>query len=253
MTSVSPPSIPSSLKALSQSAVDLNTATHRLTKSIETLDNALKKLNLGISSWVETSLGGSQDGRFWSREELGYAKVSGKWGLALRASSGDECDTDGEHDTFTEWLFCDASRDMRIRALPHLPQLIAQLNTDAKSVTARISENVKEAEELAHAIELIAQNGSSSLSAEALQQHAIKALSGVKNQDTAVDALSDAVWILEDDTVQIRTELSKTMLPMVINGEATKIIKNAISEHGSQYLKVEILPGVRPIAKGENK
>ena len=43
MTSVSPPYIPSSLKALSQSALLLNTATHRLTKSIETLDNALEE------------------------------------------------------------------------------------------------------------------------------------------------------------------------------------------------------------------
>ena len=86
-----------------------------------------------------------------------------------------------------------------------------------------------------------------------LQQHAVKALSDARNQDTAADVLSDAAWILEDDTVQIKTTLSKTMLPMVINSEAEKIIKNAISEHGSQYLKLEILPGSEAKREGESK
>jgi hypothetical protein len=150
-TSVSSP--PTALEALSASAQALNSATQRLAKTIENLDAALKKLNLGISSWVRVSYGSSEDGRFWSKEELGYDKVNGRWGLALRVLSGHEALPDD--DKCTAWLYCDAARELRIRALRYLPTLMAQLNKDAESVTARIADEIQEAEVLTEAINAI--------------------------------------------------------------------------------------------------
>lgn len=245
--------LPSSLRSLSISAAALNTATLRLTKSIEILDSSLKKLNLGISSWIEISSEHSPDERFWSKEELGYAKVNGKWGLALRVFNGDECVTDEEGTSCTEWLFCDAARDLRIRALPHLPRLIVQLNSDAESITSKITERVKEAEELAGAIEIIARSGTSSSSIEQLQQYVITALQNARSQGSASDALTHAIWSLNNDTVQIKTELSKTMLPMVVNAEAEKIIRQTIREYGSEYLKVELHAATKQSLNGESR
>jgi DNA polymerase-3 subunit gamma/tau len=82
-------------------------------------------------------------------------------------------------------------------------------------------------------------------SAEVLQRAATDALSGSKNHDTAADALADAEWTVEGGEVRVQTELSKTMLPMVINADAEKIVKAALRDAGAGALKLLLLPGVK--------
>ena len=62
-------------------------------------------------------------------------------------------------------------------------------------------------------------------SAEELQRAAVDALLTAKNQGTPADALADAEWTVTESEVRVQTELSKTMLPMVINAEAEKIVQ----------------------------
>jgi DNA polymerase-3 subunit gamma/tau len=85
-------------------------------------------------------------------------------------------------------------------------------------------------------------------SPETLQGVAVDALSAAKNQDTAADALADAEWTVRDGEVRVQTDLSKTMLPMVINGEAEKLVKNALRDAGAGALKLVLLPGVKTAA-----
>ncbi len=87
--------------------------------------------------------------------------------------------------------------------------------------------------------------GSSVHSAEELQRIAVDALSAAKNQDTAADALADAEWTVMDSELRVQTDLSKTMLPMVINGEAEKLVKDALRDAGAGALKLVLLPGVK--------
>ncbi len=68
-----------------------------------------------------------------------------------------------------------------------------------------------------------------------LQQAAVDALMAARSQTTAADAIVDSDLSLNGKTLTIQTQLSKTMLPMVINAEAEKIIRLAIQA---------ILPGV---------
>jgi DNA polymerase-3 subunit gamma/tau len=85
-------------------------------------------------------------------------------------------------------------------------------------------------------------------SAEELQRVAVDALTAAKNQDTAADAVADAEWTVASGEVRVQTELSKTMLPMVINGEAEKLVKNALRDAGAGALKLVLLPGVKTTA-----
>jgi DNA polymerase III subunit gamma/tau len=82
-------------------------------------------------------------------------------------------------------------------------------------------------------------------SAESLQKASIDALVRAKNQDTAADALGDAEWLVTGGEVRVQTELSKTMLPMVINAETEKLIKAALQKAGAGTLKLVMLPGVK--------
>src|SRR5271166_4568592 len=97
--------VQSSYRELSAVAAALNTVSDELGKSITQLDSALKKLNLGVTVWVQLrGFDGDPnwDTSFWS-EDLGYAKIGGKWGISLRTVSGDIQDPDRA--AVDEWLF----------------------------------------------------------------------------------------------------------------------------------------------------
>jgi DNA polymerase-3 subunit gamma/tau len=80
-------------------------------------------------------------------------------------------------------------------------------------------------------------------SADDLQRVALEALGAVKGQGSASDALADAEWTVAGGEIRVQTELSKTMLPMVINPEADRIVRNALRSAGVGQLKLVLLPG----------
>jgi hypothetical protein len=120
--------INSSFQELTAAAVDLNQASDELAKSVSELDAALKALNLGIECWVEVGSSSAAGGSVSWTDELGFAKVSGKWGLALRTLHVREGNSDDEA---AYWLFNEASRDMRIEAVEFLPALLRALTESA--------------------------------------------------------------------------------------------------------------------------
>ena len=79
------------------------------------------------------------------------------------------------------------------------------------------------------------------VAAEADPQRAVvEALTAAK-QSSAADAMADATWTIADSAATIQTELSKTLLPHVINTDADKIIRNTLRAAGIH--KVTLLPG----------
>jgi hypothetical protein len=233
------PSVSSELQTLSFSATALNRATLRLSKSIEVLDDALRKLNLGIACWVNIATGSNEDGTHSITENLGYDKINGKWGLALASVTEDEFGGEPEANT---WLFCDASREFRIRAVTHLPKLIAQMNRNASAVTAKVSESADQAEAIAEAINSLSSNGPTAPDLGEIKRYIVKALTDARSQTTAADAIEDAALSFDGDTLTIKTELTKIMLPMVINNRAEMIIRDAIAEKIAYTAKVVLLP-----------
>ncbi|GGG72934.1 DNA polymerase III subunit gamma/tau [Edaphobacter dinghuensis] len=87
------------------------------------------------------------------------------------------------------------------------------------------------------------QPSESSQEAAELQRVATEALANAKSQGSAADALADAEWSIEGSELRVQTELSKTMLPMVVNPEAEKVVRAALREAGAGALKLVLLPG----------
>lgn len=81
--------------------------------------------------------------------------------------------------------------------------------------------------------------------AETLQRVAVEALASARSQSSAADAVSDATFSLAGETLQIETQLSKLMLPTVINQEAEKLVRAAILAH-SPGLRITLLPNANP-------
>ncbi len=73
----------------------------------------------------------------------------------------------------------------------------------------------------------VAASGSSS---EALRQAVVDALLAMKGQSSAAEALADATWTSNDGVVRAQMQLSKRMLPMVMNAEAERAARAALQQ-----------------------
>jgi hypothetical protein len=144
--------VQSSYLQLSTVATDLNAVSDELGKSIAEIDVALKKLNLGLTVWVNTHLW--EENADYYCEEIGYAKVDGKWGIAIRTVSGN-CQWPDE-DKIEQWLFGDAPRKLRLAAIEKIPELLTKLSEEAIATTSRIKSRLAEAQEVAAAVKTAA-------------------------------------------------------------------------------------------------
>jgi hypothetical protein len=148
-------SVQSSFQELAAAATRLNKVSDQLGKAVASLDAALAKLNLGVTTWVAYDKWSDEEGRSYGLTRVGYAKIGSKWGIAIRSVEGDAFHGDEEH---AEWLFNDAARDLRLRAIEHIPDLIQELIEQVNATSSQVSEKVKVAEDLAVAISGIAEN-----------------------------------------------------------------------------------------------
>jgi hypothetical protein len=137
--------IQKSVQQLPAAAVSLNSATDQLGKSISELDAVLKKFSLGVPTWVPFT----ETNPHWFpdiyQEEVGYAKVGGKWGVAIRTV---EAHDPRESPDIEQWLFADAPRLFRVQAVEKIPDLIEALLTNAANMTETIINKAAEVDAL---------------------------------------------------------------------------------------------------------
>ena len=82
------------------------------------------------------------------------------------------------------------------------------------------------------------------------QRAVVEALTAA-NQSSAADAMADAAWTITNDEARVQTELSKIMLPVVMNQEAEKIARAALRAAG--VLKLTLLPGTATAATKKSR
>jgi hypothetical protein len=144
------PRVQSSFQQLSAAAATLNTASDRLSKLVAELDSVLKPLNVGIDCWVDIGpVSMSPDGSGAYSEQIGYTKTGGKWGIALRTV--EEFFQIGEH-SIKEWAFSEAPRELRLRGIDCIPDLLDELAKDAAKTTKEITEKTDEVQRLVSAL-----------------------------------------------------------------------------------------------------
>jgi hypothetical protein len=143
-------------QALSSVASSLNAASDELTKVVAVLDESLKKLNVGLHAWVTFGFrsADNQDPEDYDEDQIGYSKVKGIWGIALRHIWGNASADD--HEIEGPWLFNDAPREMRLRGVDKIPMVIEQLCEEASHTTKKVLQKTQEVRALTSAIEQIA-------------------------------------------------------------------------------------------------
>jgi DNA polymerase-3 subunit gamma/tau len=78
-----------------------------------------------------------------------------------------------------------------------------------------------------------------------LQRLVVDAL-GAAKQSAAADAMGDAAWTLANGEASVQTDISKTMLPHVMNPEAEKVARAALRAAG--VMKFTLLAGAAKAA-----
>ena len=189
-------------------ATSLNTESDKLNASVSRLDALLKKHPIGVSSWVSFSERSSfpNGHQYWS-DDVGFTKINGKWGLAIRSVSGDVTDPDGEE--CTEWHFNESPRGLRVRAVSKFPELLEKLIKDGKEMVGEVAAQVQAVDFLADALEATA--GPSPVENRARQAYRGKPPEG---QVQAVDFLADAL-IAEPGPVEYRARQANRAKPPV--------------------------------------
>ena len=141
--------VSASYQQLSAAASQLNAVSDELGKFVSALDAALKKLNLGLATWLR--LDGREDGLGnYTKRDLGYAKIGPKWGIALRVVAGNHNNPDVS--TVEEWLFNEAPRSLRIEAVEKLPDLFDSLVREADAATRKIKSKTDHVQQVAESL-----------------------------------------------------------------------------------------------------
>jgi hypothetical protein len=135
---------------LAASAKTLNTVSDELAKPVGRIDAILKMLNLGIEAWVQT-VGGWETVDEVEEHFVGYAKVEGDWGLAVRIKRGRP--GDDYRVSSDEWRFNSAPRSLRVEAIDALPELLDRLSKKSDSMIKKLKEKTERAERLASLLE----------------------------------------------------------------------------------------------------
>jgi hypothetical protein len=144
--------VSSSFTQLTQAASSLNSVSDELGKSVAQIDFSLKNLNLGITVWVKIQdwEGGEEEDHEWWLEQVGYAKIGGKWGISIKRAEGTH--RYPERDRVEEWLFNDAPRAMRLIAIDKIPELLDQMSSQAVVATQKIKQKLADVQAVADAV-----------------------------------------------------------------------------------------------------
>jgi hypothetical protein len=142
-------SVQESFLKLPAVAASLSNVSDSLNNSAKRIENVLKKHNLGIASWVKFTDRQWPESMSYYTEQVGFAKVSGKWCLAIKTVDGDY-----HHDDDVQvWSFNEAPRGLRVKAVEKLPELLDQLVKDGNEMIQEVATQVEAVDFLAAALE----------------------------------------------------------------------------------------------------
>jgi hypothetical protein len=157
----------SDLKDLDPLSKRLNAASDQLTHTLQTIQERLNALAIGLEVWVDDPLSKHHlrevldandeptGRREYDTHDLGYGRLGDGWALIVRERRHVETPTGYNNDWDTESFqdygvlpLLKASRELRVAAVPLLPQLIEAIERDASVVLERVEQAKRIADSL---------------------------------------------------------------------------------------------------------
>jgi hypothetical protein len=136
------------LKVLADKSKILNRLTDDLSKHVDQIESVINALNLGLSGWVWVEESSDDTGTWTHYIRLWYEKNEGRWGLSIDEFDEYAQEPD-EYRNRKSWVFKDAPRALRLKAVEKIPALIKVLCKEAEEMTAKTAATVTRAQEIA--------------------------------------------------------------------------------------------------------
>jgi hypothetical protein len=243
-------------QALTGISSSLNTASDELTQAVGLLDEALKKLNIGLSVWVIfRSRGNDYYPECYDLDQIGYCKVNGSWGIAIQHIWGDE--TRDQHNSEGPWLFNDASREMRVQGVDKLPELIEELSKVAIETQKKIQEKTKQVRDLADAIR--GDSAKRKVAAKGVSLEQVETIIEAVNQQQKFmgEILRQAGrWERDADTLRIYFATDKRAFAEMLQGKESLLKFHNVVQRvfgGSVQIDVQVEQPVTPAPQRASK
>jgi hypothetical protein len=148
--------VSSMLRKFSSAATRLNAESDSVNITIAGIETQLVDANVGLEVWLRqvvtsTDAKGNAHGKSWTATRLGFAKIGNEWCLAVKPVRFDagffegdtSCPYQEEYADGEPMRLLKASRQIRIRALELLPELVEQLTLEASRCAEMISNATK--------------------------------------------------------------------------------------------------------------
>jgi hypothetical protein len=238
---VSPLDVGKYLQELSSTAKTLNELTDKLTKEVSAIEDAVNRLNLGVEASVHVESWGDDSGLQSGLWRLAYGKHAGKWCLFIEYLTEDR-NAFPEDGTYEAWLFKDAPRETRVKAVSKIPDLLARLVKESQDLAEKISDRLTYAHEIATSLAPAA-------GVDVLREAVLGALS---NQPMLASLLSGGQWKVEGNSLLVTVAASKTMIDMSFTSEGRRLASAAASGRAGKPVMFQVLPSVPPLRQVAN-
>ena len=136
------------LKQLQPIAAAVESAAAELSKPVSEIEAALRRLNIAFEAWTTYKQGGHDED--WWKWDIGYSRLGGRWGIAIKVSSGDA--TDPEHDQAERWFFNESPLYLRHPAVDKLPDLLEALAKTGETVAGKLTRAAERAATVADVV-----------------------------------------------------------------------------------------------------
>jgi hypothetical protein len=136
------------LKQLQPVAAAVEAAAAELSKPVSAVEAALKRMNIAYEAWTTYKQGSYEEN--WWKWDIGYTRISSRWGIAIKVSSGDE--TDPEHDRSERWFFNESPLYLRHPAIDKLPELLEALAKTGEGVAGKLTRATERAVVIAEVV-----------------------------------------------------------------------------------------------------
>ena len=146
------PSVPertaAALKQLQPIAASVEGAAAELSKPISEIEAALRRMNIAFEAWTTYKQGSYEEN--WWKWDIGYSRISHRWGIALRVSSGDA--SDPERDVSERWFFNESPLYLRHSSIDKLPDLLEALAKTGATVAGKLTRAAERAVTIAEVV-----------------------------------------------------------------------------------------------------
>jgi hypothetical protein len=140
--------VQAALQRIATESNSLNQSTDELNSAIGTLDESLKKFNIGQEAWVE--IDSIREGAVNTVYELGYARGAVTWGLTLRIREQDLVGGNVRNDGI--WAFNSAPRALRLLGVNKIPDLLQKLAEEVSRLASNVRNKARTVQEIVASI-----------------------------------------------------------------------------------------------------